>query len=336
MPKNQQVILKQHPEGGITADHFDVIQTESPELKPKHFILQNHFLSMDAGFRQWMNENAGDGYLPGMQIGSAIQSIVIGEVVESDNDDFPISSIVLARTAWEEYSLLDGGDLCSLLEVDPEMDLYHYVGVLGTTGLTAYFGLFDIGQPKQGDTLLVSTAAGAVGNVVCQLGKKAGCRVVGMTGSDKKCDWLKTEIGVDATINYNADPLCDQIARTCPTGVDIFFDNVGGSQLDAALQNISDKARIVLCGAMSQYENNSPEPIYNSWPLITHRARAEGFMFSDYQEQYPAAIKELADMMKSGSLKSFVNIYEGISSTPQAFSDMIGGTNRGKCLVKLI
>ena len=188
MPKNQQVILKQHPEGGITADHFDVIQAELPELKPNHFILQNHFLSMDAGFRQWMNENAGDGYLPGMQIGSAIQSIVIGEVVESDNDDFPISSIVLARTAWEEYSLLDGGDLCSLIEVDPEMDLYHYVGVLGTTGLTAYFGLFDIGQPKQGDTLLVSTAAGAVGNVVCQLGKKAGCRVVGMTGSDKKCD----------------------------------------------------------------------------------------------------------------------------------------------------
>ena len=335
MSVNHKVILKQHPRGEIRTDHFDLIETEFPKLQPNHFILRNHYLSMDAGFRQWMNEDAGDGYLPGMQIGSPIQSIVIGEVIESDNGDFPVSSIVLARTAWEEHSLLDGGDLCSKLEVDPEMDLYHYVGVLGTTGLTAYFGLYDIGRPRQGDTLLVSTAAGAVGNVVCQLGKKAGCRVVGMTGSDDKCDWLRSEIGVDATINYKANALSDEIAQACPDGVDVFFDNVGGSQLDAALQNLADKARIVLCGAMSQYENNAPEPVYNSWPLITHRAKAEGFMFSDYQSQYPSAIKELVSMLKSGSLKSFVNVYEGISSTPKAFSDMIGGTNRGKCVVKL-
>ena len=336
MSSNHKVILKEHPKGAILSSHFDLIKTPMPELRDNHFLLKNHYLSMDSGFRQWMNEDAGDGYLPGMQIGAPIQSIVIGEVIASDSEDFPVSSMVLARTAWEEYSLLDGGDLCSILEVDPDLDLHHYVGLLGTTGLTAYFGLNDIGQPKSGETLLVSTAAGAVGNVVCQLGKLAGCRVVGITGSDEKCDWLQNTIGIDETINYRKSGLSPHIAQVCPEGVDIFFDNVGGLQLDAALENINDKARIVLCGAMSQYETSAVEPIYNTWPLITHRARAEGFMFSDYQDQYAEAIADLAKMLKNGTLKSFINVYKGIKETPHAFSDMIGGKNMGKCIVELI
>ncbi len=337
MQSNQKIVLKEHPKGAVQASHFDQITAPMPTLARNHFILRNHYLSMDSGFRQWMNADAGDGYLPGMQIGDPIQSIVIGEVIESDNSAYPVSSIVLARTAWEQFSLLDGSDLCSILNVDSELELYHYGGTLGTTGLTAYFGLNDIGQPKAGDTLLVSTAAGAVGNVVCQLGKAAGCRVIGITGSQDKCRWLDSSLDIDGSINYNeTQTLSEQIAQACPQGIDIFFDNVGGAQLDAALNNINDKARIVLCGAMSQYESDSIEPVYNTWPLITHRARAEGFMFSDYQHQYADALIDMAAMIKAGTLRSHVSVYKGIETTPQAFSDMMAGKNLGKCMVELL
>jgi hypothetical protein len=333
---NQKIVLKEHPIGAIHCGHFAQIEAAYPRLEPNHFILRNHYLSMDSGFRQWMNEDAGDGYLPGMQLGDPVQSIVIGEVIESDNSAYPASSIVLARTSWEQYSVLDGSDLCSILAVDPSLELYHYAAALGTTGLTAYFGLNDIGQPKAGDTLLVSTAAGAVGSVVCELGKAAGCRVIGMTSSEEKCRWLDTALKVDGRINYNASrPLTEQIAEACPDGVDIFFDNVGGSQLDAALANINSKARIVLCGAMSQYQSDGVEPVYNTWPLITQRARAEGFMFSDYQHQYAAALTEMGAMIKAGTLQSHVSLYQGIASTPQAFTDMMSGKNLGKCMVEL-
>jgi NADPH-dependent curcumin reductase CurA len=292
-------------------------------------------ISLDAGFRQWMTEGAGDNYLTGMQIGDPVQSIVLGEVVESDHADYPVGTLVSARTAWEESSVLDGSDLCSPLEVASDVPLYQYMGILGPTGMTAWIGLFEIGQPKPGETVVVSAAGGAVGTVVGQLAKAEGCRVIGLTSARSKADWLESDVGYDLVIDRETQPdLGSALREACPGGVDIFFDNVGGEALDTVMSQLREQARLVLCGAISQYES-AVQPLHNSWELITKRARMEGFMFSDYLESFPKITEDLQGRLQRGVLKSFDAVYEGIETTPRAFCDMMHGASRGKCLVTL-
>jgi hypothetical protein len=292
---------------------------------------------MDAGFRKWMNEGADDNYLSTMELGYPVFSMILGHVIESRNPDFPEGTVVMGRTFWECYSLVDGEDFVTKLDHDGSLALSEYVSTMGPTGMTAYFGFFDVGKPQAGEDVLVSAAGGAVGSVVGQLAKIAGCRTVGISSSDEKCAWLIDTLGYDAAINYNApEGLTAQIERELPNGFDIYFDNVGGSMLDVAMQHMKENARIVLCGAISQYGNmNQPDPVYNMWEFITKRATARGYMFTDYIEHYPAAIAELGTWMREGKLKSVINTYHGIEQTPRAFCDMINGANRGKNIVEL-
>jgi len=333
---NTQIVLKRHPEGAVSPDDFELVATGMPEIADGQVLIRNLYLSMDAGFRHWMTEGAGDNYLPGMQLGDPVQSMVLGQVVKSRHSDYVEGAYLSARCAWECFSVLDGSDLAAVIEPEPGVPLHEYMSLLGPTGMTAYFGLMQLGRPAAQETLLVSAAGGAVGTAVGQLGKIHGCRTVGLTGTEAKAEWLRQEVGYDVAISREADPdLAAALSRDVPDGIDVFFDNVGGATLDTALGQLSERARIVLCGAMSQYEQERPEPVFNTWELITKRARMEGFMFSDYADQFSAAAATLAGYYRSGALVSFNQVYAGIESAPQAFCDMMHGASRGKCLVDL-
>lgn len=329
------VVLARHPEGAVTEQDFEVIEMPGGDCPAGYFRTRNRVISLDAGFRQWMTAGAGDNYLTGMQVGDPVQSIVLGEVIESHHPDYPVGSFVSARTAWEESSVLDGSDLCSALVVDEEIPLHQYMGILGPTGMTAWVGLHEIGRPKAGETVVVSAAGGAVGTVVGQLAKSEGCRVIGLTSTREKAQWLETEVGYDRVIDRETQPhLAEALSAAAPEGIDIFFDNVGGNALNVAMGQLREQARLVLCGAISQYES-AVEPLTNSWELITKRAKMEGFMFSDYVESFPAIAEDMRARLARGEVKSFDAVYHGIEQTPRAFCDMMHGVSRGKCLVTL-
>lgn len=334
---NTRVLLARRPADQLVAEDFAVDTQPLGSVAEGQFMIKNRFLSLDAGFRQWMNEGSDDNYLASMPLGEPVQSIIMGEIVESKNADYPVGSIVMGRTAWEQYSIVDGSDLMSILEPDPGVELHEYLCSLGPSGMTAYFGIMDIGQPKQGDLFVINAAAGGIGCIAGQIAKAEGCTTVGIAGGTDKCNWLKQTLGYDKTIDYkSAEPLENQLQQVAPEGMDIVYDNVGGVMLSTMLGQLAENARIILCGAVSQYERDGGhEAVGNMWELITKRARAEGFMFSDYIDRYPEAMDYITGMLKSGSLVSPVNWSDGIESTGQAFIDMLAGNNLGKCLVRL-
>ena len=334
---NTRVLLARRPADQLVAEDFTVDTQPLGSVTEGQFMIKNRFLSLDAGFRQWMNEGSDDNYLSSMPLGEPVQSIIMGEIIESKNGDYPVGSIVMGRTAWEQYSIVDGSDLMSILEPDPGVELHEYLCSLGPSGMTAYFGIMDIGQPKQGDLFVINAAAGGIGCIAGQIAKAEGCSTVGIAGGTDKCNWLKQTLGYDKTIDYkSAEPLESQLQQVAPEGMDIVYDNVGGAMLSTMLGQLAENARIILCGAVSQYERDGGhEAVANMWELITKRARAEGFMFSDYIDRYPEAMDYITGMLKSGSLVSPVNWSDGIESTGQAFIDMLAGNNLGKCLVRL-
>ena len=257
-------------------------------------------------------------------------------MVDSLNEDYPTGVYVVGRTAWQDYSIADGSDLMSIIDIDSGVPPEQYLSALGPSGMTAYFGLMGIGQPKAKETIVVSAAAGGVGSLVGQMAKTLGCKTIGLTSSEEKCQWLTTELGYDIAINYrSATPLLEQIQQAAPDGVDIYFDNVGGEMLDTVMQHLALNARLVLCGAISQYDADKDTGIYNLWQLVTKRARAEGFMFSDYIDQYPQASQQLAQWINDGLLKAPLNLSYGLETTAQSFCDMLEGKNTGKSLVIL-
>ena len=334
---NTRVLLARRPADQLVAEDFTVDTQPLGSVTEGQFMIKNRFLSLDAGFRQWMNEGSDDNYLSSMPLGEPVQSIIMGEIIESKNGDYPVGSIVMGRTAWEQYSIVDGSDLMSILEPDPGVELHEYLCSLGPSGMTAYFGIMDIGQPKQGDLFVINAAAGGIGCIAGQIAKAEGCSTVGIAGGTDKCNWLKQTLGYDQTIDYKStEPLESQLQKVAPEGMDIVYDNVGGAMLSTMLGQLAENARIILCGAVSQYERDGGhEAVANMWELITKRARAEGFMFSDYIDRYPEAMDYITGMLKSGSLVSPVNWSDGIESTGQAFIDMLAGNNLGKCLVRL-
>lgn len=337
MTKSGQVVLQRRPDGALQPGDFRYEEIDLPSLIQGQFLVRNEYLSLDAGFRKWMSAGASDSYLQEMPIGKAVQSIVLGQVTESLNPRYPVGVWIMGRAAWERYSIVDGSDLMTILQVDTSLPVYEYLAALGTGGLTAYLGLLKIGLPKRGDVLLVSAAGGGVGSLVGQLGKLMGCTTIGISSSEEKCRWLKDELRYDHTVNYQLSaPVSQQVRQLAPNGVDIFFDNVGGDVLDQALECLAMNARIVLCGAVSQYEKTGPHTgITHLWELVTKRARAEGFMFSDYVDEFPEVIGKLSQWIKEGSLRSPVEITSGLANTPDAFCRMLAGRTRGKSLVKV-
>lgn len=335
--RNRQILLRAHPQGPPRESDFECVEAEVPRLAEGQFLLRNLFISLDAGFRQWMNEGAGDGYLEAMKLGEPVMGLVLGKVEESRSPAYAVGDTVMCRSRWEERTVADGSDYISKLAPDPELSPSCYLGVLGPTGLTAYFGLRDIGKVGEGDTVLISTAAGAVGSVASQIAKIRGGRVVGMTSTDEKCRWLLDELGIDGAINYRAEGGLEAgIAEQCPNGIDVYFDNVGGATLDTVLAHLNERARVVLSGALATYNTTEPVPgPYNMFKLITQRATMAGFMVTDYVEQYPQAIEQLTAWLKSGRLKNAEDVVVGIENTAAAFCKMFAGGNRGKLVVRL-
>jgi NADPH-dependent curcumin reductase CurA len=333
---NRQVVLASRPDGYPVDSDFRVEEAGVPDVGEGQFLLRNAYVSLDAGFRNWMNEDSGDDVLPAMALNAPVMGLVLGQVVESRHSEYPVGEWLMARLAWEEYSISDGSDFISRLPEPRECPLPHYLGILGDTGLSAYFGLLDIGRPQPGETVLVSAAGGAVGNVVGQLAKIHGAKAVGLAGTDEKCARLVEELGFDAAVNHRSPDLAGAIAAACPDGVDVYFDSVGGPLLETVLWQIANGARIVMCGAVAAY--NALEPIpgpVNLFQLVTHQALMQGYLTHLAEHRYPEARAAMTRWLKSGELKNVEYRLQGIENVGRAFCDLFGGNNFGKTIVRL-
>jgi NADPH-dependent curcumin reductase CurA len=334
---NRQWVLSKRPEGIIGREDFDWTEAPVPSIGDGEFLVRNLWLSCDPAQRAWMSM---DTYIPILPLGEVMASGSAGEVVESNNPDFAPGDIVSGVFGWQDYCVADakgfGGGLFPPQKLPPGIDIPTALSLFGITGLTAYFGLLDVGEAKEGDTVLVSGAAGAVGSIVCQIGKVKGCRVVGIAGGARKCDWLRDELGVDDAIDYKGEDVRARIRETCPKGIDVYFDNVGGEILDAALANIRRGARIPLCGAVSGYSDSDDRPgIRNYSTLITRTATMRGFLVFQFMDRAMEAIGELATWASEGKIKNQVDIVEGLENAPDALRRLFTGENLGKQLVKI-
>jgi NADPH-dependent curcumin reductase CurA len=334
--ENKQVVLACRPVGKPQVTDFEVIKSEVPQIKQGQALVQNLYVSLDAGFRNWMDEDAGDEVLPAMQINKPVMGLTLSRVVRSLKDDLVEGQLLMGRLAWEEYSIATEDNFLVPLIDDGVHPLSYHLGILGDTGMSAYFGLVDIGKPTANDTVLISAAGGAVGTVAGQLARTLGAkRVVGFAGSDEKCSWLNDKLGYDAAINYRGDNIDKAIFAACPDGVDIYFDNVGGSLLAPVLNNINVGARVVFCGAVADYSRSEEIGPGNLFQLVTNCAKIEGFLTHTKVDRYDEARAALSDLLSKGQLNSFEHFYQGIEYCGQAFADLFAGKNYGKTLVKV-
>lgn len=332
---NHQVRLAARPVGLPKASDWRF--TEEPVALPSEggVLVRATQLSLDPAMRGWMNE--GKSYIAPVGIGEVMRAGGIGVVVASKNPAFAVGDKVGATLGVQEYCLIPADQIrrSGLAKIDPRLGSdTQWLNVLGMPGMTGYFGLMDIGQPKAGETVVVSGAAGAVGQTVGQLAKIKGCRAVGIAGGADKCRFVVEELGFDACIDYKSGSVRDGLKQHCPGGVDIYFDNVGGEILDHVLARINRKARIVICGAISQYNNTTPiEGPKNYLSLLVNRARMEGMVVFDYAERYPQAIAELAGYLKDGRMKSREDVVEGLANFPSALLRLFSGQNFGKLVL---
>jgi NADPH-dependent curcumin reductase CurA len=330
MPTNKQWRLAARPQGLFKDSDFKWTEEPVSALGDGQVLVRNIYLSLDPTNRVWATQ---DSYMPVVPLGEVMRGGTIGVIEDSRDANFAKGDIVQGLLGWQLYAVTSAAGLSKLPKGVP---LTAFMGLLGHIGLTAYFGMIDIGRPKEGETLVVSAAAGAVGSLVGQIGRIKGCRVVGIAGSDEKCLWLRNELGFDAAVNYRTENVLQALKRECPRGIDIYFDNVGGEILDAALALINLRARIPLCGMISQYTASGPVTgPANLARLIMCRARIEGFLVSDYFPRAGEAIPQLIGWMQSGRLKFKVDISEGLESAPRAVNKLFEGTNTGKLVVKI-
>lgn len=330
---NHQWRLKSRPVGNLTEANFEWTETPVPELKDNQVLVRSLYLSLDPANRGWVRE--GGSYRDEIALGAVMEGGAVGEVVASKHPNFQPGDIAQGMLGWQEYAVLDGRALNKLPNT-PGLPLTAYLGLFGHIGLTAYFGLLDIADPKPGETLVVSAAAGAVGSIVGQIGKIKGCRVVGIAGSEDKCKWIVEELGFDEAINYKTEKVADGLKRTCPKGIDIYFENVGGETLDAVLARINLGARISVCGMISQY--NAAEPVpgpYNLINILAKRAKMQGFIVTDYMPRAGEAIAALSQWYAEGKLKYRVDVVEGLQNAPSALNKLFEGSNQGKLIIKI-
>lgn len=330
---NKTILLNKRPIGKPLLSDFKFISEEVEEIKTGEILLKTTYVSVDPYLRGRMND--AKSYIPPFELNKPITSGIVAEVIESKNTAFAKGNFVLGMLDWKEFQKSNGE---GLLKIDAsKAPLSAYLGVLGITGLTAYFGLLEIGVPKKGETLVVSGAAGAVGSIVGQIGKILGCRVIGIAGSDEKVAMLKSEFGFDEAINYNTTKnMVTAIKAAAPNGVDIYFDNVGGPISEAILFNINKFARLIICGAISIYnETELPKSISVQPFLIKNSALMQGFIVFNYAEKYPEAMKQLSVWLAEGKLTNTETVVEGFDIIPQAFLDLFEGKNNGKMIVKI-
>ncbi|NJK51844.1 MAG: NADP-dependent oxidoreductase [Acaryochloris sp. RU_4_1] len=330
---NRQWHLATRPVGAIAESDFEWTQEPVPTLGEGQILIHNIYLSLDPTNRGWLTE--GGNYLPPVAIGEVMRGFGIGVVEQSRNSDFPEGTFVQGFLGWQDYAIADGTNLYELPK-DPSIPLTAYLALFGFIGMTAYFGLLDIGKPKVGETLVVSGAAGAVGSLVGQIGKIKGCRVVGIAGSEEKCRWLKDELGFDAAINYKTESVVESLQQHCPDGIDVYFENVGGEILDLVLSLINLRARIVLCGLISQYNATEPVPgPYNLSNILNKRAKLEGFIVLDYFNRAQEALVDLSQWYAQGKIQYRVDAIEGLENAPRMINKLFDGTNQGKLIIKV-
>lgn len=334
---NHQIRLAARPLG--LPKRSDWSFTSEPVAEPDAggVLVQTLSLSLDPAMRGWMNE--GRSYIAPVAIGAVMRAGGIGRVIASKNPAFAVGDTVSCTPGVQEYCLIAGPDVhrSGLAKIDLSLgSATQWLNVLGMPGMTGYFGLTDVGQPQGGETLVVSGAAGAVGQTVGQLAKIRGCRVVGIAGGPAKCDWVVNELGFDACIDYKAGAVKDGLRQHCPEGVDIYFDNVGGEILDTVLARINRKARIIICGAISQYNSTTPvQGPKNYLSLLVNRARMEGIVVFDYTERFPVAVAELARYLKDGRMKSREDVVTGLQTFPEALLKLFSGENFGKLVLQV-
>ncbi len=327
--KNTQILLANRPEGMVKESDFDIVEQEIPALQHGQVLIKIHFISIDPAIRGWMNE--GTTYISGIPLGGVIRTFSAGQVIESKHPNFAIGQFVEGMLGATSFAISDGTGL-KVLDIS-KGSIPQHLGILGMPGMTAYFGLLERGKPQKGDTIFISGAAGVVGSTVGQIAKLKGCRVVGSAGGKVKCDYLRS-IGFDEVIDYKNEDLDLELRRKCPTGISIYFDNVGGDTLDTALLHLARGARVVICGAMSQYNDMKkvcgPK---NYMKLVTARAEMKGIIVFDFQNEYPKAVKDISTWLQEGKIQSKEHIIEGIQNFPQALIMLFEGKNFGKLLV---
>ncbi len=333
MTMNRQITLASRPVGAPTPDNFKLVETQVPTPERGQVLVKALYLSLDPYMRGRMSD--AKSYAPSVQIGEVMTGGAVGRVVDSRHPGFKAGDIVEGRIGWQEYGLVEGG---MLRKVDPDVaPISTALGVLGMPGLTAYFGLFEIGKPRPGETLVVSAASGAVGAVVCQLGKMAGARVVGIAGGPDKCAYVKEALGVDAVIDYKAEKdLSKALAAACPDGIDVYFDNVGGPVTDAIANLFNLRARMIVCGLISHY--NMPDGYVGPSILrsvLTNRVTIQGMIVFDWHDRWPAGVAQLGQLVKAGKLTYKEDVTEGLENAPATFIGMLEGKNFGKTLVKI-
>jgi NADPH-dependent curcumin reductase CurA len=325
--------MASHPDGALEDGDFELVDAPVPEPADGEALVRTLYLSLDPAIRVWMNGI--DTYVPGIHVGDVMRAGGLGEVVQSRNAAYTEGDVVFGMMQWSEYCIARAGP-DGMMTLPRQEPITAFLSVLGVTGLTAYFGMFDVAQPKEGETVVVSGAAGAVGSVAGQIGKIIGCRVVGIAGGPEKCAWITDELGFDAWIDYKSEDVATRLRETCPDGIDVFFDNVGGEILDAVLGQINLHARIALCGAISQYDTAelSPGP-RNFINLIPQRGRVEGFILLDYRERFVDAILQLGQWVQEGRIRYAEDIVDGLENAPAAFRRLFSGENTGKLIVKV-
>lgn len=331
---NRQIVLKRRPVGVPEPEDFEGRQSTIPSPRAGEVLLKNLYLSIDPAIRGWMSD--AQSYLPPIAIGDPVRSGTLSQIVESNVEAWPVGQIVQALGTWESYSVVPEGQLHGRVKTIEGIALPSMLSVLGGNGLTAYFGLLEVSRPNEGETVLVSAAAGGVGSIVGQIARIKGCRAVGLTGSDEKCAWLTDELGYHAAVNYKTADLKVALKEACPRGVDVFFDSVGGEILDTVLTRLNRRGRVALCGAISQINATElPPGPRNYLQLLAKSARMEGFTTLDFSRRYDEARADLARWIREGKLNYRDEIVEGIEQAPSHLLRLFSGEHRGKLMVKL-
>jgi len=338
MPTNQQIHLDNRPVGEAVASNFKLVTAETPALQDGQVLVSHHFLSLDPYMRGRMNDSKS--YAVPQALGQTMGGGTVGEVVESKNDKYAVGDKVVGMGGWQQYSVVDANVLGALRKVDTtHVPLSAYLGAVGMPGVTAWYGLVKIIEPKAGETMVVSAATGAVGSAFAALSKARGCRTVGIAGGPDKCKYAVEELGFDVCIDYklhkDANSLSAALKDACPNGVDGYFENVGGMVLDAVLSRMNAFGRIAVCGMIAGY-NGAPLPLTYPALILMNRLKVQGFIVSEHMEVWPEALKELGTMVATGKLRARESIAQGLGAAPEAFLGLLKGKNFGKQLVKLI
>ena len=338
MPHNRQIHLDNRPTGEAVASNFKLASSETPALQDGQVLVRHHYLSLDPYMRGRMNDSKS--YAASQPVGAVFQGGTVGEVVESKNAKYAVGDKVVGFGGWQEYSVVDASVLGALRKVDTtHVPLSYYLGAVGMPGVTAWYGLVKIIAPKEGETVVITAATGAVGSAFGALAKARGCRVVGIAGGPQKCEYATKELGFDACIDYRVHPdvksMSTALKEACPNGIDGYFENVGGYIFDAVMLRLNAFARIALCGMIAGYDG-APLPLANPALFLINRVRLEGFIVSEHMEIWPEALAELGKLVGTGKLRPRESVAQGIAAAPQAFLGLLKGKNFGKQLVKLI